>query len=132
VRKESKMWSALKAANRGVFLKRVENGVSIGFPDIYFVGGLAELKVSSGKRKFVIRSYTLAQRLWAREHVRAGGLHYLIVLHMQEFYWFRGHDSYGPDLLSSAEEAIALAFHVGKHWPLEEVPIGTSTFSRDI
>lgn len=99
---ESKLYSKLKRINSAVYLHRVENTLSVGTPDVYFVApdigaGWLELKVSSGKRKLILR-YPPHQRVWARKHHMAGGLHYLVALHNDECLWWKGSDAVNPTL----------------------------------
>lgn len=81
-------------------------------PDLYFCAamgsGMAELKISSGKRKLVLR-YPVHQRIWARDHVRAGGIHLLIVKHAGTVLWWFGESCAVPESVEP--------FHEGIHWP---------------
>jgi hypothetical protein len=111
---ESQLWKSLKKANPKMFMQRIENSLSSGMPDVYFVNdftglaGMCELKVSRGKRKLVMK-YPTHQRLWARKHMESGGDHLLVVKHLKDVLWFKG--------LAVLTPETSEPFYVGLDWP---------------
>jgi hypothetical protein len=98
-----------------MFMKRIENTIENGTPDLYFVDGCGrkgwcELKVSSGRGdRIILKKYTVAQRRWHKQHMSHAGFSLLAVLHGGKVLWFRGEAVIFPEKHSH--------FYEGTIWP---------------
>jgi hypothetical protein len=112
---ESHAWSTTRdhLAPFGV-LERVENGVSLGFPDTVYclvgVTGTLEMKATIG-------SITLDQVLFGERWVKAGGLYHVLLY--ADRTWFL-HDAVGTRLLYEHAEPAPVVRAEGA-FPLKEI-----------